>query len=403
MNKIQKILILTFLFFPAFASALTFSPYTCPQLSSNLWMGNWYNNSVEVSQLQTFLYNYYGVSGQYNVTGYYGRVTKNLVSKLQREQNLYPVTGGVGPLTRAAISRICGGVVGGDRDEHGCIGSAGYSWCSTKNKCLRTWEESCDNPVACTMQYQPVCGQAQHECCGTTLNKPAYCMYAKVNCEAGEQKTYGNICQLNAANAKYLYEGECKNNQTNEAPANCKVWYDGCNTCSRQYSGGPLMCTLMACFQNSGAYCREYFSGSTSESPVIKSFSGPTQLNINQTGTWKIEASIFNNQQLTYNITWGDEKYDYKMGLLAPLYISSVFPQNTTFEHSYSNTGTYTVTITVTAANGQSTKTTTTVNVINNNYYNNYPVACTSDARQCPNGTWVGRSGPNCEFICPAY
>jgi hypothetical protein len=34
-------------------------------------------------------------------------------------------------------------VVGGDRDAHGCIGSAGYSWCQVKSKCLRTWEEPC--------------------------------------------------------------------------------------------------------------------------------------------------------------------------------------------------------------------------------------------------------------------
>ncbi len=34
--------------------------------------------------------------------------------------------------------------LGGDRDEHGCIGSAGYSWCANKNKCLRAWEEACE-------------------------------------------------------------------------------------------------------------------------------------------------------------------------------------------------------------------------------------------------------------------
>jgi len=46
----------------------------------------------------------------------------------------------------------CGGkatttqnVVGGDKDEHGCIGSAGYKWCELKQKCLRAWEEKCDN------------------------------------------------------------------------------------------------------------------------------------------------------------------------------------------------------------------------------------------------------------------
>lgn len=34
-------------------------------------------------------------------------------------------------------------LVGGDRDEHGCIGSAGYTWCEPKEKCLRLWEEQC--------------------------------------------------------------------------------------------------------------------------------------------------------------------------------------------------------------------------------------------------------------------
>jgi hypothetical protein len=28
-------------------------------------------------------------------------------------------------------------------------------------------------------------------------------------------------------------------------------------------------------------------------------------------------------------------------------------------------------------------------------------VFCTMDARQCPDGTYVGRTGPNCEFVCP--
>lgn len=29
-------------------------------------------------------------------------------------------------------------------------------------------------------------------------------------------------------------------------------------------------------------------------------------------------------------------------------------------------------------------------------------VYCTQDAMLCPNGTYVGRTGPNCEFVCPA-
>lgn len=34
-------------------------------------------------------------------------------------------------------------LVGNDANENGCIGSAGYSWCREKGKCLRNWEESC--------------------------------------------------------------------------------------------------------------------------------------------------------------------------------------------------------------------------------------------------------------------
>jgi hypothetical protein len=28
-------------------------------------------------------------------------------------------------------------------------------------------------------------------------------------------------------------------------------------------------------------------------------------------------------------------------------------------------------------------------------------VMCTMDAMQCPDGSWVGRTGTNCEFVCP--
>jgi hypothetical protein len=33
--------------------------------------------------------------------------------------------------------------VGKDTDEHGCLITAGYSWCEAKQKCLIIWEEDC--------------------------------------------------------------------------------------------------------------------------------------------------------------------------------------------------------------------------------------------------------------------
>jgi len=32
-------------------------------------------------------------------------------------------------------------LLGGDRDEHGCIGSAGYSWDPVTEACVRPWEQ----------------------------------------------------------------------------------------------------------------------------------------------------------------------------------------------------------------------------------------------------------------------
>lgn len=37
--------------------------------------------------------------------------------------------------------------IGGETDAHGCLVAAGYTWCEEKQKCLRTWEESCTIPA----------------------------------------------------------------------------------------------------------------------------------------------------------------------------------------------------------------------------------------------------------------
>ncbi len=47
------------------------------------------------------------------------------------------------PLITAAVLSACAAdkpMVGGDRDTHDCIGSAGYSWSALKQKCVRPWE-----------------------------------------------------------------------------------------------------------------------------------------------------------------------------------------------------------------------------------------------------------------------
>lgn len=39
-----------------------------------------------------------------------------------------------------AVTSGDGNLLGSDRDIHGCIGSAGYSWCGRSNQCERPWE-----------------------------------------------------------------------------------------------------------------------------------------------------------------------------------------------------------------------------------------------------------------------
>ena len=59
-----------------------------------------------------------------------------------------------------------------------------------------------------------------------------------------------------------------------EAPASCKVWYDGCNTCTREYPGGPLSCTEVQCIWNAGSKCTASFD-SVGGTPRICTLAAP--------------------------------------------------------------------------------------------------------------------------------
>ena len=103
-------------------------------------------------------------------------------------------------------------IVGNDSDAHGCIASAGYSWCDAKQKCLRIWEENCTNatpsPRACTMEAKicpdgsavgrqgPNCEFAP--CPPMNSSSPAnYTLYGKV--------TIGPLCPVEPCNATFDY------------------------------------------------------------------------------------------------------------------------------------------------------------------------------------------------------
>ncbi|MDO8610488.1 MAG: hypothetical protein Q7R95_08130 [bacterium] len=64
------------------------------------------------------------------------------------KQSNLPVKNSISPtinvnVTPTISNSSTSNLVGNEKDIHGCINSAGYSWCEPKNKCLRTWEEPC--------------------------------------------------------------------------------------------------------------------------------------------------------------------------------------------------------------------------------------------------------------------
>jgi len=89
--------------------------------------------------------------------------------------------------------RVIRNVTGGDKDEHGCIGSAGYTWCAEKQKCLRSWEEPCEEAqgVVCKLEnchgLDIKCGPTPPDFCTTMYGMGDKCLkYAKCGIQNGK-------------------------------------------------------------------------------------------------------------------------------------------------------------------------------------------------------------------------
>ncbi|MBU3999741.1 hypothetical protein KKG29_00990 [Patescibacteria group bacterium] len=99
----------------------------------------------------------------------------------------------------------------------------------------------------------------------------------------------------------------------------------------------------------------------TNLAPVIDGVTAPTQLKVNEQGTWTINARDPENGTLTYSVRWGDEVSSLTSEQRA---FSSGAGQTTTFTHAYSKTGNYTINFTVTDDRQQTAKTSITIEVI---------------------------------------
>jgi uncharacterized lipoprotein YbaY len=79
----------------------------------------------------------------------------------------YPViTGGHPTEVQLVLKRVGAptptGMTGSDRDEHGCLGSAGYAWCAKEGKCVRPWELAKEKGFASTEEaFRAYCSGTQ--------------------------------------------------------------------------------------------------------------------------------------------------------------------------------------------------------------------------------------------------
>jgi hypothetical protein len=93
----------------------------CPTILRTLNRGN--NDATttgDVAKLQMFLANHFNVAASTTVSGYFGSTTQAYLEKFQAEQGI-PQAPTAGPLTRAAIAKLCGQ---GQGDQHGQMGSS---------------------------------------------------------------------------------------------------------------------------------------------------------------------------------------------------------------------------------------------------------------------------------------
>ncbi|VVB78242.1 Uncharacterised protein [uncultured archaeon] len=112
--------------------------------------GNSVLKEIEFSLTNRIIYDTANSSGQIN--GSYIEDRDNLsfeifVPYYQNARDIIIYDENNNELAKADVSYYSKGQtpekIGGDKDSHGCLISAGYSWCEEKQKCLRAWEEEC--------------------------------------------------------------------------------------------------------------------------------------------------------------------------------------------------------------------------------------------------------------------
>ena len=138
-------------------------------------------------------------------------------------------------------------LVGGTRDDHGCVMDGGYTWCEETQICIRSWENECNTLVV--TEPGPVIDQPTCQECPPPIPCPLPDM---------PELNLGD-CRLNNNIDECGCQTSCPSYDCSQVviPDNCVTWYDGCNTCQVR-NGRADICTLMYCFQQSEPYCMHF-------------------------------------------------------------------------------------------------------------------------------------------------
>lgn len=145
-------------------------------------------------------------------------------------------------------------------------------------------------------------------------------------------------------------------------PSNCKSYFDGCNQCGREVFWGEMACTMMACEKPLEPKCLEYFD----ESEM----------------TWSGQSSSLKACTKEYAPVCAQPPMPD-----CPEWLSciQVMPKAKTYSNKC-----------MAESVGAEVLYSWECWDIKEN-----EIACPMDAMQCSDGSYVGRTGPNCEFVCP--
>ena len=295
------------------------------------------STNAEVSQLQTALTKE-GFDASGDASGAFGDNTAAAVVQLQGKYQIRQ-TGTVGPLTRAKLNSLYGCTT----TQSNCI-SEGASYGAGDKQCCSGLVfvtdsgsgtiRTCKKPTTCTPNW--TCGW------GPCING---------------------------------YQGQVAVDSNN------------CGVSSSTSTSTSIACPTLA----------RVCTASTNLPPVISGVSGPTTLNVSQTGTWTISASDPENGTLSYSVIWGDEP-TYPTMAAANSTGYGNYAQTTTFTHSYSGPGNYAAIFYVKDDAGNIAKSSISVNVsgtgcsITNCFVDNCPGQHLPDKNGCV----------NCSSPCPS-